>query len=79
MEVSIFEARNRLSDLVKRAEEGEEIVLSRHGHAVAQLTAVAPPARRVLGEAKGKIHEIDKGWWKPLADDQAEAFYSGKY
>ncbi len=31
MEVSIYDAKNRLSELVKRGEQGEEVILSRHG------------------------------------------------
>ncbi len=37
MEVSAKEARMRLSDLLKRAEEGEEILLVRRGKKVARL------------------------------------------
>ncbi len=78
VEVSIFEARNKLSELVKRAEKGEEVVISRHGRAVVRLTAL-PPAKRELGKARGLIREIDPNWWKPMTDEEAEAFYRGDY
>ena len=78
MEVNIREARNRLMELVKRAEEGEEITLLRHGRAVAKLSAIAA-TERVLGQAKGQVREIDREWWKPMTDEEAEAFYAGKY
>lgn len=35
--VSIFEARNRLFELVERAARGEEIVITRRGQQVARL------------------------------------------
>jgi prevent-host-death family protein len=35
--VGIFEAKNRLSELVERAMRGEEIVITRHGVSVARL------------------------------------------
>lgn len=41
--VGIFEAKNRLSELVERAARGEEIVITRRGEQVARLV---PP--RVL-------------------------------
>jgi prevent-host-death family protein len=78
MEVSIYEARNNLSDLVKRAEQGEDVILSRHGRPVAKLVSL-PPAQRVLGQSKGQIREIDPNWWKPMTAKEAEAFYSGDY
>jgi len=78
MEVSIYDAKNKLSELVKRAERGEEIILSRHGHPVVKLTPL-PPQKRVLGQARGLIREIDPDWWKPLNEEETEAFYRGEY
>ncbi len=43
MEVSAKEARRRLSDLLKRAEKGEEILLVRRGKKVARLV----PAKKL--------------------------------
>ncbi len=76
MDVSIYEAKNNLSELVKRAEQGEEVVLSRHGHAVVKLVKL-PPAERELGLFRGQIKETDADWWKPMTDEEAEAFYRG--
>ena len=44
---SVAEAKNRLSQLIDRALEGEEIVITRHGHPVVVLKPVARPARTV--------------------------------
>ena len=40
MRVSVTEAKGQLTELVRRAEAGEEIILTRHGHAAARLTAI---------------------------------------
>lgn len=40
MEVSVSDAKGLLTDLVKRAEGGEDIVLTRHGRPVARLMPV---------------------------------------
>lgn len=40
MQLSITDAKARLTDLVRRAEAGEEVVLTRHGHAVVRLVAI---------------------------------------
>jgi prevent-host-death family protein len=43
MNVPITEAKAQLTELVRRAEAGEEVVLTRHGRPVARLSAVALP------------------------------------
>jgi len=40
MQLAITDAKARLTDLVRRAEAGEEVVLTRHGHAVVRLVAM---------------------------------------
>jgi prevent-host-death family protein len=40
MQVSVSDAKGQLTELVRRAEAGEEIVLTRHGRAVARLAPV---------------------------------------
>lgn len=55
MEISVTDAKSQLTDLVRRAEGGEDIVLTRHGRATVRLAPVvaAPdrPLRRKLMEA----------------------------
>lgn len=51
IQVNIAKAKATLSDLVARAEAGEEVVLSRNGRPVARISAVASGERkkRTLG------------------------------
>ena len=53
--VSVSDAKAQLTELVRRAEAGDEIVLTRHGHPAVRLVPVAgaPDAasRRALMEA----------------------------
>ncbi|WP_082384535.1 type II toxin-antitoxin system prevent-host-death family antitoxin [Erythrobacter sp. SG61-1L] len=55
MRVSITKARAQLAELVRRAEAGEDVVLTRHGHAAVRLAPVqtvpSVKDRRVLLEA----------------------------
>ncbi|OGK79796.1 MAG: hypothetical protein A2X52_02200 [Candidatus Rokubacteria bacterium GWC2_70_16] len=46
MDVGIYEAKSKLSQLVERAEAGEEVILTRRGRPVAKIVDVAPAARR---------------------------------
>jgi prevent-host-death family protein len=40
MRVSLTEAKGKLTDLVRRAKAGEEVMLTRHGHPAVRLVAV---------------------------------------
>jgi prevent-host-death family protein len=55
MLVSVTEAKAQLTDLVRRAEAGEDILLTRHGQPAVRLVPVKPlpsrAARRQLLEA----------------------------
>jgi prevent-host-death family protein len=47
MRVSVTEAKGQLTELVRRAEAGDEVILTRHGQAAVRLVPVkAPPDRR---------------------------------
>ena len=72
--VQLHEAKARLSELVDRAQSGEEVVISRHGKAVAKLVGYAPKrGSRKGGLLRGRI-KFRKGWDKPLPDDILAAF-----
>jgi prevent-host-death family protein len=40
MQLAVSEAKAKLTDLVRRAEAGEEVILTRHGQAVVRLVPV---------------------------------------
>ncbi len=58
MQVSVTQAKSQLTDLVRRAEAGDEIILTRHGHAAVRLVPInrTPDrqARKALLEAMRK-------------------------
>jgi prevent-host-death family protein len=52
IQMNVAEAKAKLSELLARAEAGEEVVIARHGRAIATLVAKTPPApegKRPLG------------------------------
>ncbi|SHO66339.1 prevent-host-death family protein [Pseudoxanthobacter soli DSM 19599] len=40
MRISVSEAKGQLTELVRRAEAGDEVILTRHGHAAVRLVPV---------------------------------------
>ncbi len=44
MQISVTEAKAQLTELVRRAEAGDEIILTRHGHAAVRLVPIRPVA-----------------------------------
>lgn len=57
MKISVSDAKGQLTDLVRRAESGEEVVLTRHGQPVVTLAPVhrvpsVESRRRVIETAR---------------------------
>jgi prevent-host-death family protein len=67
-EVNIYEAKSRLSHLLKLVANGEEVIISNAGRPVARLVpfVCAPP--RVSGRLEGQA-QIDARFFDPLPDD----------
>jgi prevent-host-death family protein len=74
MDVSVAEAKNQLSQLVRAVESGEDVIITRNGRPVAQLVP-APAARRKarLGTMRGRVRFLP-GWDAPIDLDR---FLSG--
>jgi len=70
MNVSTAEAKNRLSELIRAVEDGEKVVITRHGKPVAQITSPLTESRQVrLGRMKGRI-KLLPGWDSPVDLDR---------
>ena len=70
MDVSTAEAKNRFTELIRMVEEGEQVVITRHGRPVAQLAP--PPAERRkarLGGMKGRIRLLPV-WDDPITEEE---------
>ena len=70
MEVSVADAKNQLSQLIRAVEQGEEIVITRNGKPVASLTPAPRGDRKVKwGTMRGRIH-TKPGWDAPMTLEQ---------
>lgn len=74
--VGLFEAKTHLSELIARAERGEEVVITRHNKPVAKIVPIASgevdaaargeAVRALLRAARGRRLALD---WKRLRDE----------
>ena len=79
MQVNVHEAKSQLSRLLELVEEGETVVIARHGEPVAELV----PARRKTGFPFGIAHEellvpAGDAWWQPMGEGEAEEWIEGR-
>jgi prevent-host-death family protein len=74
--IGLFEAKTHLSELIARAERGEEVIITRHNKPVAKLVPMPAPQATVdsrrdavaalLRGAAGRTLGLD---WKALRDE----------
>jgi prevent-host-death family protein len=51
MQISVTDAKGQLTELVRRAEAGDEVILTRHGHPAVRLVPVKAGADRLTRRA----------------------------
>lgn len=74
IQVNIHEAKTRLSELLVKAQQGEEVVIANAGVPIVRLTPVAKRRKRKFGVMKGKFW-ISDDFDAPLPEDIMRAFY----
>ncbi|MGC1485819.1 MAG: type II toxin-antitoxin system prevent-host-death family antitoxin [Candidatus Acidiferrum sp.] len=81
MKVSVADAKNKLPELIKAVENGEVVTICRRGEPVVDVVRTKQPApgKRQFGTMKDKIIIHDPDWWKPMTDEEVEAFLEGRY
>ena len=78
MQVNVHDAKTQLSRLLELVEAGETVTIARHGKPVADLVK-----SRAIGFPLGVASDdplVPPGddWWKPLSDEEAEAWIEGR-
>jgi prevent-host-death family protein len=81
MKVSITDAKKRLAQLIKAAERGETVTICRRGVPVVDLVRASSSPRRIpnLGTMRDRIKINDPDWWKPMTEEELDAFLEGRY
>ena len=65
---SVAEAKNKLSELIHRAVEGEDVVITRHGQPIVELKPIKPQPKRMT-EADLKWLEEHRARLTPAKTD----------
>lgn len=76
IEVSVHQAKTQLPHLLDLVQDGEEVLIRRHGKPVARLAGVVFPVRSPLGAMQGEF-ELPEGWERSLSAEEADAFWEG--
>lgn len=80
MKVSVADAKNKLPELIKAVESGEKVTISRRGIPVVDIVPTSENDNRPKFDTlKGQNIVVDPDWWKPMTDEEAEAFMEGRY
>ena len=58
--IGLFEAKTHLSELVSRAEQGEEVIITRHNRPVAKIVPFAPTAAVDIGARRRVLAAFDR-------------------
>jgi prevent-host-death family protein len=66
--ISLADAKAQLSRVIDKVEAGEEIVITRHGRAVARVTAVEQPRKPIDFEGLAETRKKLPPWRKPSAE-----------
>ena len=81
MQVNVHEAKTHLSKLLERVEDGESVIIARHGKPVAELVPLRAKKPFPFGIAKGSPFtnpNAGDAWWQPMTDQEVEAWIDGK-
>lgn len=65
IEVNILDAKNRLSELIKSAQAGEDVVIAKRGDPVARLVAISADRNAPRGSARSILEWLAR---RPLPD-----------
>jgi antitoxin (DNA-binding transcriptional repressor) of toxin-antitoxin stability system len=66
LKVNMHEAKSRLSELVRRAEEGETVIVARDGKSIVELKLVEKKPKRRLGIWSHAAKDLKPGWDEKL-------------
>ena len=79
MKVSVYEAKSKLSQMINKALEGEEVVITRNGEETVKLVPAkkSGKGKSWIGSWEGKAKILDE-FYAPLEDDETVKYLTGE-
>lgn len=78
MTVSVHEAKTQLSRLLDLLEQGEEVLIVRHGRPVARLVRANAAKKPQLGGMRGEF-SWEEGWDRAFTPEQEDALWKRRW
>ena len=78
MEFDVHYAKTNLSKLLKQAESGEEIIITRSGQRFQLQVVAAIKPEPKFGTLRGKVKPVNESLLFAMTNDEADAFIDGK-
>lgn len=74
------DAKNKLPELIKAVENGEQVTICRRGTPVVDMVRTTKAVREKpkLGTLKGRVIVHEPDWWKPMTEEEVEEFLEGR-
>jgi antitoxin (DNA-binding transcriptional repressor) of toxin-antitoxin stability system len=78
MQVNIHETETQLSRLLELVEQGETVVIARHGKPVTELVLFRRHGLPFGIAKSAPLVPSGDGWWQPMTDEEAEDWIAGR-
>ncbi len=78
MTVNIRQAKTHLSRLLKLVEEGETVVIARHGKPVAELVRSRKTGLPLGIAQQDRLVPPGDDWWQPMTGEEADDWVEGR-
>lgn len=76
MKVSVYDAKSKLSEMIKKAETGEEVIITRNGRMTVKLVRIRDN-KDWVGIGKGHGEVLDS-FFDPIDDDDTIKHLAGE-
>ena len=74
----MHEAKSQLSRLLELVEEGESVIIARHGEPVAELVPVRREGFPFGIAREDPLVAPGDDWWQPMSDTEGEDWIEGR-
>jgi len=78
VQINIHEAKTQLARLLELVEEGETVVIARHGKPVAELVRTRKGGLPLGSAHQDRLVPAGDDWWRPMSGAEADDWVEGR-